>query len=359
MFVTQKLDVDDAVLGFVHGWIAALAEQCEWVTVVPLRLGHAKLPANVDVITLPETPPLGAAGRALAVSRGLVRAFRRNRPNLVIAHMCPDYALVASPWCRVFGARLALWYAHGSVTRRLRLATAVSDVVLTSTSEGFNLASRKKRVVGQGVDVEAFRPKARQKVPPPSSARETLAWRVRIAAVARLSEAKGQRVMVDAVGIMAKKGVDVELDLIGPPLTESDMAYRDLVFEEARAAGLSSRVSLIGPIANARLPDLLAGYDLFYTASSTGSLDKAILEAMAMGIPVVGWNAAWSALLPAELQEVLVSEASAASLADKTCEVLGRTRAERAALGGRLREIVVKDHSLASFATRVLDAALR
>src|SRR5262249_50433074 len=61
--------------------------------------------------------------------------------------------------------RITLWYAHGTVSRRLRLAEKVAYRVVTPSTESFRLPSHKTRVVGHGIDTNAFTPSPVQRSP--------------------------------------------------------------------------------------------------------------------------------------------------------------------------------------------------
>ena len=52
LFITQKVDKDDDVLGVYHEWIAGLAEKLEKVSVICLYRGRVELPDNVSVYSL-------------------------------------------------------------------------------------------------------------------------------------------------------------------------------------------------------------------------------------------------------------------------------------------------------------------
>ncbi|MCH8889170.1 hypothetical protein IID26_01965, partial [Patescibacteria group bacterium] len=52
LLVTQKVDIDDPILGFFHRWIEEFAKQCEKVTVITLFEGKHNLPENVKVLSL-------------------------------------------------------------------------------------------------------------------------------------------------------------------------------------------------------------------------------------------------------------------------------------------------------------------
>jgi glycosyltransferase involved in cell wall biosynthesis len=96
---------------------------------------------------------------------------------------------------------------------------------------------------------------------------------------------------------------------------------------------------------------------LVVNTSLTGSLDKVVLEAMAMGRPVVTCN---EAVLPlfAELgpdAELLGFEpGNAAQLAERIEALLALTQAERDALGARLRAIAARDHEVDALMRRLV-----
>jgi len=105
------------------------------------------------------------------------------------------------------------------------------------------------------------------------------------------------------------------------------------------------------------VPAYYRGATLVVNASLTGSLDKVVLEAMAMGRPVVSCNEAALPLF-AELgsrSEMLAFEpGNAAQLADRIEVLLGLTQPERDALGGRLRAIVARDHEVDALVKRLV-----
>ena len=62
LILTQKVDKNDDVLGFMHGWIAEFAKHCEKVTVIALGVGEFDLPRNVTVLSLGKDKTVGFSG---------------------------------------------------------------------------------------------------------------------------------------------------------------------------------------------------------------------------------------------------------------------------------------------------------
>jgi glycosyltransferase involved in cell wall biosynthesis len=88
------------------------------------------------------------------------------------------------------------------------------------------------------------------------------------------------------------------------------------------------------------------GAHLMLNVSGTGSLDKAVLEAMACGLPVITANEAYTPLLHNWRDQLLIPPDAPDMLADKIQAMMKRTPDARRALGDELRAIVVRDHSL-------------
>ena len=94
------------------------------------------------------------ARRAVEFYRILTRLLSEGRYNACFAHMQPLFALMGAPLLGLRGVPITLWYAHKSVSLRLRLAEKVAFRVVTSSPEGFRIRSSKVRVVGQACQSE-------------------------------------------------------------------------------------------------------------------------------------------------------------------------------------------------------------
>ncbi len=52
LIITQKVDMNDDVLGFMHGWVEEFSKNCEKVVVICLQKGEHDLTNNVKVLSL-------------------------------------------------------------------------------------------------------------------------------------------------------------------------------------------------------------------------------------------------------------------------------------------------------------------
>ena len=124
VFVTQRVDPDDPVLGATVAKIArARRTRATRSSFSPTAPSPGSLPANCRV--RPFASPLARRPwRCASSRRSAAELARRPRPAAVLAHMCPIYAVLAAPLARPLGVRVLLWYAHWNRTRMLEAACA-------------------------------------------------------------------------------------------------------------------------------------------------------------------------------------------------------------------------------------------
>lgn len=243
LIVTQAVDDEDPILGFFCRWLTEFAKHCEHIEVICLQEGKHELPANVHVHSLGKEH--GTASRATYARRFLSLVWRlRRKYDVVFVHMNPEYVILAGPLWRLWRKHIGLWYTHGTVSLRLRFAVLLARTVFTASEASMRVHTSKKRVVGHGLDLAEF-PFA------PAPVSDTPLSLVTI----------GRRSIVKRIEML-----------------------------ERAAALAGERLTVIEGVSHARIPDLLAGAHLFLHASATGSLDKAPLEALASGVPVITAN---------------------------------------------------------------------
>lgn len=345
LFLTQVLDANDAVLGFVPRWIEGLARRCERVRVLALEVGNIEgLPANVDVR---EIGRKGWIGRYLRNRRYLREALLEEGFDTVFAHMVPRYTLLSTGLAKKAGAREFLWYTHGAVDGRLERAVRAVELVFTASEESLRIDTPKKVVTGHGIDLEHFSSRGVEPVRP-----------IRLLEVGRLTPAKDPLTVIAAVGILVSRGFDVHLDLVGGGLVASDDAYARRVAEQIDVGGLRERVVLHGAVPYREIVPYYQRATMVLSASRTGSIDKVVLESMACARPVVTCNDSFPRLfreLGADGEKLLFEPGSAASLADRIEGILRLRQPERTALGERLRSLVARDHEVDALMGRLVD----
>ena len=346
LILTQKIDQNDDVLGFMHGWIAEFAKHCEQVTAIGLSVGAHDLPKNVRVFSLGKE---SGASRLKYVWNFYQLIFReRKNYDAVFVHMNPEYVILGGiPW-KIMGKKIGLWYTHKQVDWHLRLATHGADVIFTASPESFRLETPKCQVVGHGIDTGRF-----------GSIKRFSDGIFRILSIGRLSRSKGYGTLFRACEILKNENSFIEVRIVGAPITEDDRVYVGELSSEIMRQGLEKKVLLVGAAPNQEIESHLATADLFVNMSTTGSLDKAVLEAMAAGVPVLTSNEGLRSTLAEFERTCMFKEGDEKDFAEHIRTFVAMSEEERRKLGRQLRDIVEKSHNLKMLIPRIVDGLTR
>lgn len=329
LILTQKIDLNDSGLGFMHGWVAEFAKRCESVIVVCLQKGESDLPENVKILSLGKEATRSKINYAINFYKYIWR--ERKNYDIVFVHMNPEYVVLAGWLWKICGKKITLWYTHKRVDFKLCLAEKLSDIIFTASAESFRLKSKKVNVLGHGIDVERF-------VPALEPVKEKI-----LLNVDRMSPAKNQLEIIKLFAAVKEKFSDSRLCLVGAPARATDENYLNKIKKYVKDNGLTEQVKLYGAIANKDVPNIYQRAKVFINLSGTGSLDKTILEAMACNVPVVTTNEAFKNILPVKnyCQNLNIARQRVIEFLQQAGEV-------------NYREIVVRDHSLKSLITKII-----
>ncbi len=243
-----------------------------------------------------EALPLARSLSPLAQLRAfmaLYRLFRRERPDLVHAHM-PISGFLARLAARAAGVPRVAYTCHGFLFNQpgpwLRrgaslamelLAGRLTDVFMTVSHEEARDArrlhiARAPAAIGNGRDPAVFHPDPEAR----AALRKNLGVpedQVVITAVSRLVRHKGYPELLAAM-----RDVTAELWVVGERLQSDHGEDMEPYFA---AAGLGDRVRRLGYRAD--VPAILAASDIFVLPSHFEGLPMSVIEAMLSGLPVV------------------------------------------------------------------------
>ena len=131
--------------------------------------------------------------------------------------------------------------------------------------------------------------------------------RIRILTVSRIDPRKGLRALPSMIAALAGQGLDVAIDIVGPPIGAIGESERDAISAEAARLGVADRVTLHGPVALDRLMPMYRDFDLFVLPTRPGEgIPRVLMEAMAAGLPVVTTDVAGIASLITNQQNGLL-----------------------------------------------------
>lgn len=338
-----NLAVDDkhVTLAFGLRWIEALAARFEHIDVITMTAGHYQLPSNVTVWSVGRERGYPEWLRALRFYWLVWRVLRQRRIDVVFTHMIPVFAVLFWPVGLWTGLNNVLWYAHGATPRMLKLAHRLVDRVVSSTPQGFRLPSNKVSFIGQGIDATRY-----GNVPRVSDTK------FRILTVGRLAPSKGLDLLVSALAEW-KSDVDWHLTIVGDGTSQFEFRYAEGFRQHAQETLGPERVTFTGRLDPDAIVPLLAKSDVFINLSSTGSLDKAMVEAMASGCPVISSNDAFREIAVTEGFPECAIEHSQHGLRAELGRLSSISSVERQAVGARQAVTARRDHTLAGLAQRL------
>ncbi|MEK7542004.1 MAG: glycosyltransferase family 4 protein [Patescibacteria group bacterium] len=340
VIVTQAVDREDPNLGAFYYWWEMLAQSADSLMIIAGRAGSVDFPANVSVETFEKRA--GILGRVRRLWRFWELCSRHCADaDAVLFHQIPEFVLAAAPF--LIGRRKAasLWYAHGAVSWRLRLAERLVHNIFTSSEAGFRLPSKKVFHLGQGINTDLFKSKAADLRPP------TPNLALRLITAGRISPVKNCEIIIGACAVLRDAGRQFILTIAGDPITPGDRQYLEKLKTIVREKDLDGQVRFAGAVPHSEVADLLRQHDVFINASRTGSLDKAVLEAMACGLSVITANEAYRPVLP---PNYFLERTGADALAERISVLSGEPRPNEV-----LRGIVARDHALAACIDRMAD----
>ena len=135
--------------------------------------------------------------------------------------------------------------------------------------------------------------------------------------IGRLVPEKGQTVLLEAVARLTERGIDVELQLAG------EGALRPELERSATRLDIADRVTFLGAVGQEELRELYEAASIFCLPSFAEGVPVVLMEAMAMGLPVVTTRIAGiPELVEHERSGILVAPGRADELTDSLAGLL-------------------------------------
>jgi len=230
-----------------------------------------------------------ASAMAVLVGAGLIwRLSRAQHIDHVHVHSAARSALIAAAAHHIFGLSYSVTL-HGPMAdygpaQALKWRDARFGLIITR-----RLIDQSRAEIGQdlpadiglapmGVELSRWQ---REKPYQPWTGEGPL----RLVSCGRLHAAKGHHVAIEAVRRLREQDIDVQLDILGED--NKNGGYRQQLEQQIDHAGLSDSVRLRGAVDESVVRELEQQAHVFVLASKAEPLGVAIMEAMAMSLPVV------------------------------------------------------------------------
>jgi glycosyltransferase involved in cell wall biosynthesis len=340
LMIVQLIDEHDWLRGFIVPWVRALADRVEHLHVLTLEQREARLPDNVTVHSMGKERCHRRWPELIAFHKTLNRIAPQ--VDVIFSHMTPRYTWLAAPYAAMFGKPQVLWFAHERVSWELRLAEWMASRIVTASPESIMLSSRKVRVLGQGIDMAHFQASPQ---PRPDCC---------IVSVGRLSPIKNHHLLIEAAAILRQRGHrDFQVLIAGGDIPENQ-TYPRRLYKLVTERHLEQHVRFLGAIPYREMPYLYQQAALTVNLRHPGGMDKAVLESMASGVPVMVHNSTFLPLLGNERSALWCENLAPARIADQLEPLMSASPQERAAVGAILAERVRARHSLDGLMERLV-----
>lgn len=314
LVITQKVDRNDAILGFFHRWLIEFGKHWTRVHVVCLQEGPHALPENISVFSLGKEE---SKSRLEYIGRFFKYIFmHRNDYDAVFIHMNPIYLVLAGWLWKLLHKPVGLWYVHKSADIKLRVAHFFADKVFTAVKESFPMKSTKLHVLGHGIEIDQF-------VCGPRKHGNGDNKEVQLLVVGRISKIKNDDVILHAAKFLKQSyNLSFQLTFVGAPISEQDERYFTILKKIVDEYHLNEEVRFIGEVPNYEVASYYCEADIVLNVGSTGGLDKTVIEAMAAKRLVLSTFSGLADFFAPYEKLLMPLQGSAESLAEKIVGLL-------------------------------------
>ena len=245
-----------------------------------------------------EVIPSGRIRQPLAAVRcirELARSLKSNRADVAVSWMSKPH-LYAGPAAKLAGVP-AMWFQHGLPSGRVDLDWWVTKLpargilacsATVAAAQGRLRPARPIRVVLPGVELDRFDP---DRLPTAAECRHRLGLPptgTLIGIAGRLQRWKGVHTVIDAVPLLLATYPDLQCVVVGG-VHDLEPTYADEVAQQVKRLRLERHVTLAGFQRN--VPEWMRAMDVVIHASDREPFGLVVIEAMALGKPVLAGDA--------------------------------------------------------------------
>jgi glycosyltransferase involved in cell wall biosynthesis len=335
LIITQKVDINDDILGFFHRWLEKFAQRFKKITVICLQKGEYSLPANVKVLSLGKEKYLHHSYiiRRLVLLLRFYKSIWQERKNYdsVFVHMNQEYILLSGLFWSILRKKIYMWRNHHAGNILTDVAGFFCQKVFCTSKYSYTAKYKKTILMPVGIDTNFFKKGN-------SSKRKNNS----ILFLARMSPVKKPHLVIEALRQIRDKEISFTADFFGNPLAK-DIPYLESIKEKIKDYRLYDLVNFKKGVPYRETPHIYNNHEIFVNPSPSGMYDKTIFEAMACESLVLTSNLN----LRGEIDDVFIfKEDDEKDLAEKIEHLFSWSAETKENYGKILRVYVVEHHSL-------------
>jgi glycosyltransferase involved in cell wall biosynthesis len=206
-----------------------------------------------------------------------------NNPTNVFSHMTAVQSglICLHTWLK--RKKHYLWYAHASNNIFLILNYLFLDGFVTSTKGSFPFRTKKLRIIGQAINSDVF--SKTKEINYDLKNRKSL----KLVHIGRFDKSKNIDLIISSALKSQTKNKKFEFTQIGEPSNFDNINYYKAISNKYKKEIKDNVIKINANINRKQVPFILSNYDIFIHAFE-GSLDKSVVEATLLEMPVVTIN---------------------------------------------------------------------
>jgi glycosyltransferase involved in cell wall biosynthesis len=257
--------------------VVGLAKNFNKITVITGRRGEVTQNPKIRIIST-EWVQGHLIRNLLKLLIKAVPEIMRGDFNSVFFHMTDLQSALFSPLIRLRRRRQFLWYAHTFKSKYLVFASKWLTGVVTSTSGSCPLTAELVRPIGQAIDEEKFRP---------------ISFDIldlnKLIHIGRFDKSKNIDYLVSSAEKLRRSFSELELTIIGSTANKESQNWADDLILQSRQNVNDGWLRFKDSILREEVPIEMAKNGCFFHYY-LGSLDKTLIEATMLSVPVVTLN---------------------------------------------------------------------
>ena len=343
--ITRKVDRDDAQAGFTYYWVNKFGQNIENLYVICLEKGNIDgLGSNIEIFSLGKEKEKNRLKEFINFQKGAIKFIRQ--VDGIFCHMNPIYTILIAPYAKLFNKKIIAWYSHKAITWQLRLVNFLVSRIVTPTQESLRLKTKKKLIMGHGIDTELFKPalvKEQNKT-------------LQIISVGRISPIKDYKTLILAAKALIDKYdfKQFKISIVGAIGLLNQQEHFNGLKRMTKEYNLANIIKFVGAVPNRQLPDMYQQTDISINLCPTGSPDKAVLESMACALPTLVCNKTFIDDFGQHAKYLIFKEKNAEDLAEKIIKI--KQNNELKQIGYFLRQQIIEKHNLNKLIIKILNA---
>lgn len=344
-FITQKFDDTDPFRANVIEWIRILSNSKKIKKLHILTRSKLSSSCNFNKCSISS---IYSRNKIISLFYFYREVFKHSEKNSIIfIHQGGPYAINLILFKILFGVKVFQWKAHPIISPLTFLGfKLVVEKLFTCTKNSFPIKSSKKLIIGHGIDLKRF----------PIRKNFQLKKEKKLVTTSRITSRKNIHEMILLVKKISESYPEkIYLTIIGKPMTKRDYIYLKYLNELILSQNLSKNVEIKEPIAHKELHEELTKYNIYLNFSET-ALDKAVLEAMSVGIPIFSSNECLrESLNNSELKELMLFQKNEdeTKIIEKITKILNFDNKNYEYYASLLNEFVKNNHSIESLVCNI------